>query len=99
MGFAQPAPTQPTATPALHVLPPPATTTPAAAPAKKRGLNLGGIGAAAPAAKGGKTYPVADLTDEQKEMVSDLLAHLSQIKAMEGSVETWKKDVNALVLP
>ena len=90
---------QTTPAPTFTVVPSPAAT-PAAAPVKKRGgLNLGGIGAAAPATKGGKTYPVATLTDEQKAMVSDLLAQTAQYKALEGSIESLKKEVNALVMP
>ena len=76
--------------------PAPAAPAPAKKPAGK--LNLGGISKAA-ANKETATYPVAELTDEQREMVSELLTQNAQAKALEGSIELLKAEVNGLAMP
>lgn len=83
----------PEPTPILHVLPDP----PAKPAAKKPGLNLGAIAKAKPE-KGGKTYPIAVLDDEQRGLVTDLLAQKSQATALEGSIKALTDEVNTAAL-
>lgn len=86
--------------PQLTVLPSPAAPAPeAAAPKRRKKLDLGGVAATTSTTTATKVYPRAELTDEQREMVSLLLVQTQQFKALEGTIESMKKDVNALVLP
>jgi hypothetical protein len=92
MGHAKLKPTAPEPSAAFTVLPPPA-----AAPAKKPGLNLGGI-TAKKATASGKTYAVA--TGVDPEQLSALLeAKALEKKLKESTIPALEADLYAVIKP